>query len=41
MGSDLKSFSLRVTLLPGKVYIMALNERGIPGVGFQNDKGFL
>src|SRR6187431_970325 len=24
MGSDLKSFSLRVTLLPGKVYIMAL-----------------
>jgi len=39
MGSDLKSFSLDVTLLPGKVYIMALNERGIPGVGFQNDKG--
>src|SRR5215471_20165993 len=28
MGSDLKSFSLDVTLLPGKVYIMALNERG-------------
>lgn len=39
MGSDLKSFSLRVTLQPGKVYIMGLNERGIPGVGFQNDKG--
>ena len=39
MGSDLKWFSLGVTLLPGKVYIMALNERGIPGVGFQNDKG--
>jgi Bacterial Ig-like domain len=39
MGSDLKSFSLRVTLHPGKVYIMGLNERGIPGVGFQNDKG--
>jgi len=39
MGSDLKSFRLCVTLLPGKVYIMALNERGIPGVGFQNDKG--
>jgi hypothetical protein len=39
MGSDLKSFSLHVTLFPGKVYIMALNERGIPGVGFQNDKG--
>ena len=39
MGSDLKSFSLRVTLHPGRVYIMGLNERGIPGVGFQNDKG--
>jgi hypothetical protein len=39
MSSDLKSFSLRVTLHPGKVYIMGLNERGIPGVGFQNDKG--
>jgi hypothetical protein len=39
MGADLKSFSLHVTLLPGKVYIMALNERGIPGVGFQNEKG--
>jgi len=39
MGSDLKSFSLHVRLLSGKVYIVALNERGIPGVGFQNDKG--
>ncbi len=39
MRSDLKSFSLRVTLHPGRVYIMGLNERGIPGVGFQNDKG--
>jgi len=39
MTPDLKSFGLKVTLQPGKVYIMGLNERGIPGVGFQNDKG--
>ena len=39
MGADLKSFGLQVTLEPGKVYIMGLNERGIPGVGFQNEKG--
>lgn len=39
MGVDLKSFGLQVSLQPGKVYIMGLNERGIPGVGFQNDKG--
>ena len=39
MGADLKSFGLQVSLQPGKVYIMGLNERGIPGVGFQNDKG--
>lgn len=40
MGADLKSFALQVSLLPGKVYILGLNERGIPGVGFQNEKGF-
>ncbi|MEY2564843.1 MAG: Bacterial Ig-like domain [Verrucomicrobiota bacterium] len=28
-----------VTLQPGKTYICGLNEKGIPGVGFQNDKG--
>jgi Bacterial Ig-like domain len=39
MGADLKSFGLQVSLQPGKVYIMGLNERGIPGVGFQNDRG--
>jgi hypothetical protein len=39
MGADLKSFGLQVTLEPGRVYIMGLNERGIPGVGFQNEKG--
>lgn len=39
MGNDRKSFSMDVALLPGKVYVMGLNERGIPGVGFQNEKG--
>jgi hypothetical protein len=39
MGRDLKSFSLSVHLRPGKVYVLGLNERGIPGVGFQNEKG--
>lgn len=39
MGADLKSFGMHVNLQPGKVYIMGLNEKGIPGVGFQNDQG--
>src|SRR5262245_60669316 len=39
MGADLKSYRLHVRLEPGKVYIMGLNERGLPGVGFQNEKG--
>jgi hypothetical protein len=39
MGADLKSYSLHVKLEPGKVYIMGLNERGLSGVGFQNEKG--
>ncbi|MGI8889933.1 MAG: Ig-like domain-containing protein [Chthoniobacterales bacterium] len=39
MTPDLKSFGMRVNLQPGKVYILGLNERGIPGVGFQNDLG--
>ncbi len=39
MGADLKSFGMQVSMQPGKVYILGLNERGIPGVGFQNDKG--
>jgi hypothetical protein len=39
MGADLKSFGLHVRLESGKVYILGLNERGIPGVGFQNEKG--
>ncbi len=30
---------LPVSLLPGKVYVFALNEKSIPGVGFQSKKG--
>jgi hypothetical protein len=33
------TFSLPVGLEAAKVYVFALNEKGIPGVGFQNDKG--
>jgi Bacterial Ig-like domain len=36
---DRMTCNLEVHLTPGKVYICGLNERGIPGVGFQNDKG--
>src|SRR5947209_15005551 len=36
--SDHKSCSIEVRLEPGRVYICGLNERGIPGVGFQNEK---
>ncbi len=39
MGADRKSFSMNVRLGSGKVYVMGLNERGISGVGFQNEKG--
>jgi len=38
-NADATSFSLDVHLEPGKAYIMAFNQRGIPGVGFQNEKG--
>jgi hypothetical protein len=38
-SADRTSCSIDVHLQPGKVYICALNERGIPGVGFQNQKG--
>ena len=31
--------SLAVKFEPGKVYVFALNEVGIPGVGFQTEKG--
>ena len=40
ISADHLTCTLDVRLLPGKVYILALNENGIPGVGFQNEKGF-
>lgn len=39
ISSDQLTASLNVQLLAGKVYILGLNEKGIPGVGFQNVKG--
>lgn len=38
-SADHMSCSIDVHLDPGHVYICALNGRGIPGVGFQNEKG--
>ena len=38
-SEDHKSCSIDVHLQAAKVYICALNERGVPGVGFQNEKG--
>jgi hypothetical protein len=38
-SEDRRSCSIDVHLDPGHVYICALNERGLPGVGFQNQKG--
>jgi hypothetical protein len=39
MTPDHLTSTVDVTLQPGKVYVAALNERGIPGVGFQTEKG--
>src|SRR5581483_10120136 len=39
MTADHMTISTPVKLQPGKVYVLALNEKAIPGVGFQNDKG--
>lgn len=39
MSSDRMTCSVEVNLQPGKVYICGLNEKGIHGVGFQNEKG--
>ena len=36
---DSRTFELNVDLRPGKVYVFALNEKRIPGVGFQSKKG--
>jgi hypothetical protein len=38
-NSDRRIASLGVRLDPGKVYILALNEKGISSVGFQSEKG--
>lgn len=37
--SDRLTCSVDVKLQPGKVYVVGMNERGIPGVGFQSEKG--
>jgi len=39
-SADHTSCSIDVHLEPGHVYVCALNGRGLPGVGFQNEKGF-
>jgi hypothetical protein len=39
LSEDRLTYSLPVALQAGKVYVFALNEKGIPGVGFQNEKG--
>ncbi len=39
ISPDRKTFSLNVSFQPGKVYVFALNEKKIPGVGFQNQRG--
>jgi hypothetical protein len=39
MTQDRTSFSTGIKLQPGKVYVLGLNEKNIPGVGFQNDRG--
>lgn len=39
MSPDRKTFTVKVTAQPGKVYVLGLNEKNIPGVGFQNEKG--
>lgn len=38
-SADGRVFGLSVGLEPGKVYAFALNEREIPGVGFQSPRG--
>lgn len=40
MSPDGTTVSVDIKVAPGKVYIMGLNEKGLPGVGFQNAKGF-
>lgn len=39
LSEDRLTFSLPMSFGPGKVYVFALNEKNIPGVGFQNERG--
>ena len=39
MSQDRQTLSINVKLEPGKVYVFGLNEKALPGVGFQNQKG--
>nr|MBA3571175.1 Ig-like domain-containing protein [Pyrinomonadaceae bacterium] len=39
ISQDLRTFSLSLHFEPGKVYVFGLNEVGLPGVGFQTEKG--
>ena len=39
ISPDLRTFHLQVQLQPGRVYVFALNEKQVPGVGFQSERG--
>src|SRR5690349_1931264 len=39
ISDDHLTYTLPVSLEQGKVYVFALNEKAIPGIGFQTEKG--
>lgn len=39
VSPDRHTFTTNAVIQAGKVYVFSLNEKGIPGVGFQNNKG--
>jgi hypothetical protein len=39
ISEDRRTFSIHIDLQPGKVYVFGLNEKKLPGVGFQNERG--
>ena len=39
VSEDRRTLSIKVGLEGGKVYVLGLNEKEIPGVGFQNERG--
>lgn len=39
ISEDRRTFSIHVDFQPGKVYVFGLNEKNLPGVGFQNERG--